>query len=151
MFHMASESWYLWLDYLGPGTYEGDPDHLIQKVLELAKALVDFSKGETVGQWIRSVLTYNEDELDDAFSSVVAKAFRSVMLWLSNHEEFFRLKLRGVDKLEIVPCSRRHVLKYLEMVKSLHLERLDPTTQSEEPNSRSAKVSDQSGWFKRIC
>src|SRR6202035_2221301 len=97
----ASESWYSWLYYLGPGTYDcANTTVLVDKVLELARAIVEFSEREPMGRWIRGTLTYNETELDDTFNSHVAKAVRSVMLWMSNHEEFFRLKVRGMGNLE---------------------------------------------------
>jgi len=126
LFKSASGSWYSWLNYLGPGTFEGTPDELIARVLELAQGIMEFFRRDKIEGWIRSVITFNESELDDTFISIVARAFRIVLLWIGNHEEFFKLKLRnGEDGLTVIPRSRRHVVKYLEMVQTMHLGQLE--------------------------
>ena len=124
LFRLATESWSLWLYNLGPATYQGNSYGLIKKVLDLARAIIGFSNPKTLKGWVTRVLIYFEDVVDDLFSMVVAKAFRSVMIWLSNHEEFFQLKARP-SSLQILPCSRRHVEKYLNMSKSQHQSKLD--------------------------
>jgi hypothetical protein len=149
LFKSASELWYTWLVYLGPGTFEGTPEELISRVLELAQGLMEFSRQDRIEGWIRSVITFNESELDDTFHSIVAKAFRIVLVWVGNHEEFFKLKRReGKDGLEVVSRSRRHVVKYLEMVKSVHLGQLEikstTTERVVDENANSGEIKEKS-------
>lgn len=139
LFRLASRCWYTWLYYLGPGTWEGSTDGLIKNLLELAGSIVSFLRVDILKSWIRSTLIYAENEIEDTFTSVVAKAFRNVMIWLNNHEEFFRLKIRG-NTLGIVPRSQRHIKKYLNFVKSEHLEKLDTEIETKTPASKTNRA-----------
>jgi hypothetical protein len=89
LFRLATVSWSLWLYNHGPAKYEGHSDGLIKKVLDLTRAIIGFSDPKTLKGWVTSVVIYFEDEVDDLFFMIVAKAFRSVMIWLNNYEEFF--------------------------------------------------------------
>ena len=125
LFRMAAESWSSQLYYLGPSTYNDRSglSGMINDVLELAKALCDFVVYDTLKVWVVNVLRYSRGGFKYIMGTLVAKPLVRVTNWLDNHEEYFRLKVRG-NKLEVQPFSNTHITKYLKLSQSYHLSRL---------------------------
>ena len=120
LFRFACESWSSMLQFLDAvnDNYHHSVEEMTTAVLDLTRAIVDFTARDNLKRWLTSVLIYYGGNVEYVFGSLFAKPFRRVMAWLDNHEEIFRLKLRSSAKLEFIPYSRRHITKYLNLSRS---------------------------------